>query len=145
MKEETTSRLDQILKSVDSHSDAKKFAEDHAVQPKFFYEYVNDYIAEHEIVVSEMVELSGISTNYIYGILNGRTKSPGRDKIIAICIAAGMTLDELNRGLEISGNNPLYPKNERDIHIAACVNKGERDVTRINIQLDEAGIEPLKV
>ena len=145
MSDETTSRLDSILKNIKTKEEAEGFVKEHAEAPKFFYEYLNEYIAEHRIVVSEMIERSGISKNYIYNILNGVTKHPGRDKVIAVCIAAGMDLNELNRGLKISGNNGLYPKNERDIHIASCVNRGMMEVTVINLELEKIGVAILEV
>lgn len=144
MNDETTSRLEQALKSVKTDSQAKDFATNHSVGFKYFFEYINAYIADRQIVVSEMIARSGVSTNYIYNILNGVTKNPGRDKIIAICIAAGMNLDEVNRGLKISGHNHLYPKNERDVYIAACINRGEQNITNINIELERLGIDPIQ-
>ena len=145
MKEETTSRLEKIMKTLKDESHAEGFSSEHALPSRAFNEYINDYIAEKDIIVSEMVQRSGISKNYVYNILNGITKSPGRDKIIAICIAAGMNLDELNRGLQLSGNNKLYPKNKRDIYIATCVNQGLTDVTKINLELEKSGIEIINV
>ena len=145
MSDETTSRLEQILKGVNSLDDAENFIKEHATHPRFFFEYLNGYIAKKKIVVSEMIERSGISRNYIYNIINGVTKQPGRDKIIAICIGAGMTVEELNRGLRIAGYNPLYPKNSRDIHIASCINRGIKDVTSINIDLEKVGVSIIDV
>lgn len=144
MKDETTSRLEEILNNVDSEEKAKKFAEEHGIERRFF-EYINDYIATHKKIAGSIIEKCGISKNYIYNILNGKTKNPGRDKILAICIASGMTIDEVNRGLKIAGHNPLYPKNERDIHISSCINKGIDDVTQINLMLSDRGIEILDV
>ena len=145
MKDETTSRLEEIIKNLDSEGQAEEFAAQHAVPSQLFHEYLTLYIAEKQVVVSEMISRSGISKNYVYNIINGVTKSPGRDKIIAICIAAGMNLEELNRGLKISGNNSLYPKNKRDIFIAACVNRGLTDITQINLELEKLNIPIINV
>lgn len=145
MKEETTGRLEDVLKNVSSRDEAEKFAESHGRDYGHFFEYLNDYIAETRGVVNDIVRRSGISRNYVYNILNGVTKNPGRDKIIAICIAAGMDLNHLNRGLKISGHNSLYPKNTRDIYIASCVNRGMNDVTKINLELEAQGQSILDV
>ena len=139
MKDETTGRLDRILKNVSSGKEAEKFASDHGRDYGHFFEYFNEYIAATGGVVSDIIKRSGISRNYVYNIIDGITKKPGRDKIIAICIASGMDLDQLNRGLKIAGHNSLYPKNPRDIYIAACVNRGMTDVTKINLELEAQG------
>lgn len=139
MKEETTGRLESLLKEVDSLEKAKDFAEKHGKEPQFFYGYINEYIGQHKLDLGEVISKSGISKNYIYNILNGKTKLPGRDKIIALCIAAGMTVEEVNRGLKIAGHNGLYPKNKRDILISALINQGMTDVTSINLKLEKEG------
>lgn len=145
MKDETTTRLENILQSVDNLDDAETFAEEHGKHYGFFYEYLNEYIANHNVEIPQLIIKSGVSKNYIYNILNGDTKNPGRDKVIATCIGAGMNLTELNRALKIAGHNSLYPKNERDIFIAALVNQGIGDVTRVNIELHAKGIKILDV
>ena len=145
MKEETTTRLENILQNVDNIDDAESFVEEHGKDYGFFHEYLNEYIAHHNVEIPQLITKSGISRNYIYNIINGDTKNPGRDKVIAICIGAGMNLTELNRALKITGHNNLYPKNERDIYIAALVNQGIGDVTKINLELHSKGIRLLDV
>ena len=145
MKEETTSRLEALLKDVTSKEEAASFAEAHKSEPKFFYEYMNDYIAVNDLIPNEVIALSGISRNYVYNILNGNTKNPGRDKVIALCIAAGMNLVEVNRGLKIAGHNSLYPKNPRDIHIAALINRGVQSILDINLELHELGLIEIEI
>ena len=145
MSDETTSRLELVLRNIKTKEERDEFIKAHAESAMFFYEYLNDYVGNHGIVVNEMIKKSGVSKNYIYNILNGDTKHPGRDKVIAVCIAAGMDLKDLNKGLKLSGNNPLYPKNERDIHIANCINRRMTDVTAINLELEALGISIIDV
>ena len=145
MKEETTSRLEEAIQKIKSKEDAERFFDDHGVEQRFFYQYLNQFIADNNLVVSDIIEKSGISKNYVYNILNGNTKQPGRDKIIAISIASGMNYTEVNRALKISGHNELYPKNKRDIHITSCLNRGITNILIINIELSEMGLEPIVV
>lgn len=145
MTEESTGKLEEILKSVGKDVDAEKFAGKHEGKYKSFREFFDAYIAEHGLDSTEVINKSRISKNYVYNITNGVTKKPGRDKLIALCVAAGMDLGMLNRGLRIAGYNPLYPKNKRDVFIAECVNRGVTDITELNIMLDEKGEEPLNV
>ena len=84
--------------------------------------------------MSEVIKKSNISRNYVYNIVNG-DRNPGRDKIIALCIGAGMNYSEINRALKIAGEGVLYPKNERDARIAAAVNNGIDSVVNLNIIL----------
>ena len=145
MKEETTNRLDLLLKNISTREDAIEFAENHSAGMRFFYEYLNDYIALKGLVISQVIMDSGISRNYVYNILNGNKKNPGRDKVIALCIAAGMDLTEVNRGLKIAGHNSLYPKNPRDIQIASLINRGEKSVLKINLELHELGLTEIEI
>lgn len=87
----------------------------------------------------------GVNKNYVYNILNGDKKKPGRDKILALCIGARMSYSETQRALEIGNVAPLYPKDERDVRIAVGINSGAGDVMKINLILDEYGLEPINV
>ncbi len=145
MKEETTSRLEQAIQEIKTKAEAERFLNEHGVEERFFHEYLNSYIAEHDLVLGDVIERSGVSKNYVYNILNGDTKMPGRDKVIALSIAAGMNLTEVNRTLKIAGHNSLYPKNPRDIYIASCINRGLCDITKINLELEEEGLPLIKL
>ena len=143
--QESTTRLEKALQEVESIKEAGEFAAMHSVEGKRFYQLFNEYVAENDLDIVEIYELSGISRNYVYNITSGKTKRPGRDKLIALCVAGGMTAEELNRTLRTCGENALYPKSTRDIYISAYANNGTRSVIRLNTLLDEAGLEPLNV
>ena len=79
-----------------------------------FKSFFDNYLATHQnITLAEIIDKSNISRNYAYEIINGKKKG-GRDKIIALCFAAGMNNNEVNHALKFSGNNELYAKNNRD-------------------------------
>lgn len=145
-KDETTGRLDEILRNVHSDRDAKSYIEEHGeeIMEETFSSRFNSYVAAEGLDISKIIRLSGINKNYVYNILNGH-KHPGRDKIIALCIAAGMNAPETGRTLKISGYSPLYSKDERDIRITICINNGMNNVTDVNIYLDSHGVKPLNV
>lgn len=145
MKEETTSRLVGILENINNKNDGKKFIKEHSKKNlETFAVFFNKCLNEKKLVLADVVKKSGISTNYVYQIINGK-KNPSRDKLIALCIAASMSFKETNRGLVLGGYAPLYPKNKRDIHIGICINTGMKSVLEVNICLEENGEEPLKV
>ena len=143
--QETTARLENILKKVKDETEVKKYIEENIETLEFdnsFARYFNEYIGEHNLTVPEITERSGISGNYVYNIVNG-VRNPGRDKIIALCIGAGMDVSECNRALKIAKEGVLYPKNERDARIIIAINNGITRVMDINIILDNEGLEPL--
>lgn len=142
--EKTTERLENILKNIKSEKEAQQFIRENTDGVYgSFREYFNDYMTRKGLTVAEVKSCSNISQNYIYNILNG-DRRPGRDKILALCIAAGMNFDEVNKALHIAGEGVLYPKNERDARIAIAVNQRIGSVVELNIQLEEAGLEIIK-
>ncbi|MEY8364088.1 helix-turn-helix transcriptional regulator [Anaerovoracaceae bacterium 41-7] len=146
MSEKTTRGLSKILEQVKDCSEADQFIDAYKEREfTYFYEYLNWMIGVKGLTTSEVVAASGISRNYVYNILNGDKKNPGRDKVIALCIGAEMNYSQTQRGLEIAKAAPLYPKDERDVRIAVAINKGIRSVTEVNLLLDQCGVEPLKV
>ena len=90
---------------------------------------------------SELIQKSGLERSYYYQVMKG-TRSPGRDKVLRLCIAAGLSLRETTRALELSGNAPLYPKNRRDIIITVAINQSA-SVDDANLLLYKYGEEPL--
>ena len=142
MKDElTTGHLDRILSNVSGEKETNTFIDSYAEdQYSTFSDYINAYIQSHDLDTAEIIRNSRISTNYVYNILNGVTKSPGRDKILALCIAAGMTKKEADRALTLADKSRLYSKNERDIRIIVCLNEGIRDVTLVNLRLEKYGL-----
>lgn len=145
MNEETTNRLIDILANIDNKSDGVKFIKEHSSDKvDSFTAYLNKCLADKKLIVSEVVKKSGISTNYVYQIINGK-KNPSRDKIIALCIAASMSFKETNRSLALGGYVPLYPKDKRDAYIGICINTGMKSVLDVNIFLEENGEEPLNI
>lgn len=140
----TTDRLDKILQKVGSDKEVEQFVKEYtADQYETFADYFNEYICSHELEIADIISRSNISKNYIYNIINGR-RNPGRDKVIALCIGAGMNVREINRGLKIAGLGVMYAKNERDARIVVAVNRGIRNVIDINIMLEKQGQDILE-
>ena len=92
------------------------------IPDKSFPDFFNEYLANHpEMKPADIIEKSCLSRTYAYEIINGKKKG-GRDKIIALCFAAGMDYEEVNHALKYSGNNELYAKNNRDAVIIFAFN-----------------------
>lgn len=89
----------------------------------------------------ELIERSGLDRTYAYHILNG-TKQPSRDKILALSLAAGLDLTEIQRALELTHEGILYAKNRRDAVLIYAVKNG-LSVMEANDLLHHFGAPPL--
>ena len=98
----TTSELHEYTDTLESNSGFQNFSE-----------YFFHILKEKEITESMLIRNSQIQRTYAYQILTG-TKNPGRDKVIALCLAAHMNLDETQRALTLANLGQLYPRRHRD-------------------------------
>ena len=145
MEDKTTRTLSKKLEKVKNCIEKDTFIREYGIsQPEAFHEYVNRIMAEKNISAADVSKRSNISKNYIYNILNGNRKNPGRDKVIALCIGIGATFSQTNHALELVKASPLYPKDQRDIHIAVAINKGNMDVTELNLLLEKNDLAPIE-
>ncbi len=139
----TTRNLGDILSKIDNTAEMEKYFDNPKITDSFssFIDYLRSIIEAKKITDSELITKSGIEKSYYYQIMKG-SRNPGRDKVIRLCIAAGLTNRETTRTLELSGNAPLYPKNRRDIIITVGINQ-HASVDDINLLLDKYKEEPL--
>ncbi len=144
MERDTTRSLSKVLEEIRDCKEADRFIEEHAARCGFTA-YISGKMAEKGLTTAEVRDASGISRNYFYNILNGDRKNPSRDKVIAIAVGLGLDYAETQRALALAGKAPLYPRNVRDVKIAVIINKGCCSVTKMNMMLEEQGIEPLEV
>lgn len=141
--EMTTSRLEGILKSVKDDASVNDYVHQHTGGNGCFAEYFNDFMVKTGQSFPEVMMRSNISRNYFYNIVNG-DRNPGRDKILALSIAAGMDYKHINRALKIAKEGVLYAKDERDARIIIAVNSGITSITEINMILEGEGLELIK-
>lgn len=76
---------------------------------------------------------------YAYQILNG-TKNPGRDKILALCIAAGVDYEETQRALALSNMGKLYPRRREDSIIIFALEQKLSVLQTNELLYEECGI-----
>ena len=144
MDKSTTGKLAEVLATIDNTQDMEKFMEQPKVTDslKTFPEYYRSLPKVKETTDSALIELSGIERSYYYQIMKGK-RHPSRDKILRLCIGAGLTLRETTRALELSENAPLYPKSRRDIIITVAINQSAT-VIDTNLLLFEYGEKALE-
>ena len=100
---------------------------------------INSYLTDNDS------NISNISFHeYLTQLLDekGLTKTPSRDKVIALALAMQLTLDEANRLLHLSNNGILYPKIKRDSIIIFGLENNQK-IIDLNITLDDLGEAPL--
>ena len=102
--------------------------------------YVNT--GEKGIDTAEIIKKAGFG-DYAYQIIDGRKKPTNRDHVIALCIAAGMSVKETDRALRLADHYPLSPKDKRDVRLVVCINKGMDKVMDVNLELDKFSLDPL--
>ena len=143
MKDSTTSNLARILSKIDSTNEMEQYLEIPQVADgyKSFAEYFQSLDAVRKMDRGDLIRNSGLERSYFYQVMKG-TRSPGRDKVLRLCLAAGLNLRETTRALELSGNAVLYARNRRDIILTVAVNQ-MADVDDTNLLLFRYGEKPL--
>lgn len=135
--------LKQIRTEKEEENYIKKYVDKQT--EKNFREYLQAHIISNQLSVAEVMNNSRINKNYGYNIINGTRKNPGRDKVLALCIGAGMDFDQMQEALYLSNLPPLDPRNERDVRIVVAVNNHVVDVLKLNILLESKGVAPLDI
>ncbi len=143
MDEPTTKQLDSILANISSEKQMEQFMELPKVADSFtsFPEYFLSLASVQALTSGELIGRSALERSYYYQVMKG-TRQPGRDKVLRLCLAAGLTLRETTRALELSGNAPLYSRRRRDIILTVAINQ-KAGVIDANLLLDKYGEEPL--
>lgn len=124
---EGSHELNNYIRSLEDDTIAKTFAG-----------YISFMIKEKDLSKADVISQSLVSRTYGYQIFDG-TRNANRDKIIALSIAAGLTLEETQRGLEIAKEGILYPRDARDSVIIYAINNGI-SVRQLNSLLGESDL-----
>lgn len=124
MDKSTTGQLAEILAGINSTGEMVQYMEIPRVADSFqiFPSYFLSLPAVQGMDNGELIRRSGLEQSYYYQVIKG-TRSPGRDKVLRLCLAAELNPKETTRALELSGNTVLYPRNRRDIIITVAVNR----------------------
>lgn len=143
MRDSTTSDLARILSNIDSTKEMEQYMEIPKVADGFRSspEYFQSLDKVKEMDRGELIRNSGLERSYFYQVMKG-TRSPGRDKVLRLCLAAGLNLRQTTRALELSVNAALYARNRRDIILTVAVNQ-MADVDDTNLLLFRYGERPL--
>ncbi len=106
---------DELLKVLRSSHDINQFLEQNIdnLKETNFMEHLNLCLKRSELSKAEVIEKSNIQKNYGYQIFDG-SKTPSRNKVLALCFSMALSIDETNRLLKLSNHSILYPRIKRD-------------------------------
>lgn len=130
---------EELFVELKEERDVKKYLDRN--QSEFvlpLHEYLESLLVEKNLVKSEVIEQSQLSREYAYHIFSGKRKNPSRPKILALAIAMGLNLDEVQYLLRYAKQSPLYPRNPWDAVIISAI-KQKLDVPATNELLDQLG------
>ncbi len=139
-----TEELLGILKKTSSEKELDDYISDENMNDyKQFAEYFFSLESVKEKKQSQIVNDSLLKKSYAYEILSFECKKrPKRERLIALMIAGGLNIDEVQRGLEICGAGTLYARDRRDAIIIFGINH-KKKVLEINEMLADRGFEAL--
>lgn len=144
MKEKQTRELLNILKDTSNKSELKTMLDNESfdLSGKTFAQYFMELTIDNNESRAQLVKESQIERTYCYQILNG-TKQPGRDKVIALCLAAKISERETQHCLFLSSHAQLHPRNRRDAIIIYAINNhlSVRETNNILSDLEEGILE----
>ncbi len=139
MSKKTTKELIELMKSSKDYEEYLRANGENISAAAAPHTALNTLIAETGLKKSEVIARSGIEEHYAYQIFSG-IKTPSRDKMIMLCIAIGLSPDEANDLLKITGYGPLYAKNVRDNAVIYAMTK-KMTVIELNCMLFDRNIE----
>ncbi len=105
--------------------------------------YLNTLLAQKGASRADVVRGSLLDRTYVYQIFSGK-KTPSRDKLIAIAFGLGLSDDETQKMLKLSGNRELYARDERDAVILSALH-WKKTIRETNEILYGHSMKPLGV
>ena len=147
MDKETTEKLTDVLRQIDRPEDLQKYVDDLEENPVHgsFQEYFNSLPKVKASEKAALIRRTGIERTYGYQLLKGM-RSPGRDKVLLFCLAAGLDLHETQRALRAAGEPVLYSRKRRDAVLIFAVNEklSIADTQELLSQFDEQVLQIMK-
>lgn len=112
MKKDTT----KLLEELQGFSSFESFFQENetSLSTTSLGETLKSLIEQHGLTLSQVVENSEMSEVYAYQILSGIKKHPKREKVLCLAFGIGLSCDETQELLKITGYAPLYAKRPFD-------------------------------
>ncbi len=142
----TTDDLANVLKKTkpDDLADVLKSSEDRmALEDKPFAAHLRQCLKAKQLRQQDVFLAADIPERYGYKPLSEQKRTRQRDVILRLCFAAHLTLDEMQRALELYGLAPLYSRLTRDAVLMVAANSEVYDIQAVNELLEKHGQELL--
>lgn len=107
--------MEQVLKHTQNIDDFLEKNKQNMIS-KTLSEHLCQLLSEKGISRAAVVRGSLLDRTYVYQIFSG-VKTPSRDKLIALAFGMHLSDEETQKMLKLSGNRPLYVRDERDVLI----------------------------
>ncbi len=128
----STTELDKILNQTDTSGLDAYLSENTLKSHETAAELLSAHIDATGQKKKDVIARAGLSEQYGYQLLNGSKKTTDRDKLLGLCIAAGLSIKQTDRVLKMSKFSPLYSKIDRDAVIMICINKKMNNIMQVN-------------
>lgn len=138
MKVSTLTLIKRLQATRDMASYYEKYNDEIINTPP--HEYLQALAEQKGMTAAKLKEKSGLG-DYIYKIWWGK-RAPGRNTVVAISLALGLDLAEMNKYLRIAGFGALDPRRRKDSALIFAAEK-RYTVMETNELLDELGEELL--
>ena len=113
-----TARLEHSISGIDSLEEfEKKFPPEFLNDDDHIGNYLRELLFKYDKKASVISQEAMLHTSYVGNIINGKKRNPSRDALIAICLAIGTELEEVQYLLKYAGQAPLYVRRKRDVVI----------------------------
>lgn len=87
-------------------------------------DYLEQLLAEKNLIISQIIKQSGLNGNYVYQIFNGNRDNVARNKLLALAFGMGMTLEETQKMLKVAQQPVLYPRIQFDLIVIFALKEG---------------------
>lgn len=114
---------DELMNEINQSNNIDKYLKDNSdyMLDRGLSDILESIIDKKGLKKSLVIKKAEISEVYGYQIFSG-VKKPLRDKLLSICIAMELNLDETQEVLKYGSFALLYPKNKRDSIIIYGIN-----------------------
>lgn len=116
----TTGELLEILKKESTLNRYIETVSDNLIEQVPLSDCLNRLIKEKGLKKMDIICQSGLERKYAYQIINGQ-KRPNRDRVLALCLAMRLSLEETQALLRQTGYSPLYARLKQDSVIIFCL------------------------
>ncbi len=107
---------DKLLKLIEQEKHLDSFFADNSeeFENTTLHDELERLLSLYALNKAMVVRNSLLDKTYAYQIFEGKKNNPSRSKLLAICLAMGITLPETQRLLRLGHAEQLHPRNIRD-------------------------------